>query len=233
MDLTTVYDCTGANLGKFPVPPGVLLAGYVTGSNGVPWTEAQFAAHPGAIRIDQSPVNTVADETADFIDVEPGAGTVQDVPGWVKSARINFNTAVRPGQRWPAVYVEESELTPVVNALAAAGLGGNVGLFLTKPMPQSVAIDTLNATGGPFPFIGIQYEFNGLYDVSVVSTAWLKNVSRKTPVLPLDTRYTVQVEHYQDGFGWVLDTHFMTPPASRYRARVSNGEWSPWQEFRP
>lgn len=233
MDLTTVYDCTGANLGKFPVPPGVLLALYLTGSDGVPASPAQRAAHPNAVLIDQSPVNTPASTLADLIDVEPRAGTVQDVPGWVKSARINFRDGIRPGQRWPAVYVEESELTPVANALVAAGITSGVNLFLTKPMPLTTATHLLNTTGGPFPFVGIQYEFHDLYDISVVSTAWLNDVSGKPPVTPPVTRYTVQVEHYQDGFGWVLDTHFMAPAASRYRVRVDSGQWSPWVEFRP
>ena len=233
MDLTTVYDCTGANLGKFNVPPGVLLAGYVTGTNGVPWSAEQFAAHPGAIRIDQSPVNTPADETADLLDVERGAATVADVPGWVKSAWLSVAAGTRPGQRMPTAYVEESELTPAANTLVAAGIKSGVNLFLTKPMPVTTATHLLNTTGGPFPFVGIQYEFHDLYDVSLVSTAWLNGVSRKPQVTPPDARYTVQVERYQDGFGWVLDTHFMTPPASLYRARVSNGEWSPWVEFRP
>ena len=233
VDLTTVYDCTGANLGKFGVPPGVLLAGYITGSGGVPWTEAQFTAHPGAIRIDQAPVNTVADETADLLDVEPGAGTVADVPVWVHNALNDFRDGRRPGQRWPTVYVEESELTPVANALVAAGIRSGVNLFLTKPMPLTTATHLLNTTGGPFPFVGIQYEFHELYDVSVVSTAWLNDVSGKPPATSPLTRYGMQVEHYQDGFGWVLDTHFMAPAARRYRVRVDSGQWSPWVEFRP
>ena len=233
MDLTTVYDCMGSDLGRFPVPPGVLLAGYVTGIGDVPWTAAQFTAHPNAIRIDQAPVNTPADTLADLLDVEAGAATIADIPSWVKSARINFNAGLRPGQRWPTVYVEHSELTPAANALVAAGLTSGVNLFLTEPMSRQAAVEMLNSTGGPFPFVGIQYEFHDLYDVSVVSTAWLNNVSGKAPTPAPDTRYTVQVEHYQDGFGWVLDGHLMTPPATRYRARVSNGEWSPWQEFRP
>lgn len=184
MDLTTVYDCTGDNLGKFPVPPGVLLAGYVTGSGGVPWTPAQYAAHPSALRIDQAPVNTPADETADLLDVEAGAATIADVPGWVTAARLSFAAGTRPGQRWPAVYVEESELTPAANALIAAGITGRVNLFLTKPMTRETATAMLNATGGPFPLVGIQYEFNGLYDVSLVSTAWLNNVSRDPRIAP-------------------------------------------------
>lgn len=233
MQITTVYDCTGANLGKFPVPPGVLLAGYVTGSGGVPWTPAQFAAHPGAIRIDQAPVNTPANETADMIDVEPYAGTIQDVPSWAAAATRNYQAGVRPGQRWPTAYVEQSEETPVVNALIAAGITSGVNLFLTKPMSRQTAVAMLEQAGGPFPHVGIQYEFGQLYDVSVVSTAWLNAVSRKPPVTPPSGTYRVQVERYQHGFGWVLETTISTPPTDRYRARVSTGEWSEWQEFRP
>ena len=184
MDLTVVYDCTGANLGRFDVPPGVLLAGYVTGTNGVPWTPAQYAAHPSALRIDQAPVNTAADETADLLDVEAGAATIADIPAWVKAARINYAAGARPGQRWPAVYLEESELTPAANALTAAGVPAPVNLFLTKPMTRQAATAMLDATGGPFPFIGIQYEFHDLYDVSLVSTAWLNAVSRKPQTAP-------------------------------------------------
>lgn len=181
MDLTTVYDCTGANLGKFDIPPGVLMAAYVTGSDGVPWTPAQLAAHPTAVRIDQSPVNTRADETADIIDVEPHAATVQNVPQWAIDAGYSFETGARPGQRWRTVYVEESEETPVCNALVAAGIKSGVNLFLTKPMPEHAAIQLLENTGGPFPYVGIQYEFGELHDTSLVSTAWLNKVSARPP----------------------------------------------------
>lgn len=181
MDLTTVYDCIGAKLGTFDVPPGVLMAGYVTGSGDVPWTPAQFAAHPGAIQIDQSPTDTPADETADMIDVEDQAATIADVPIWVHGAWTSYRAGRRPGQRTPTAYVEESELTPVANALNAAGITSGVNLFLSKPMPEHAARDMLASTGGPFPLVGIQYEFGQDYDVSLVSTGWLNNVSHTAP----------------------------------------------------
>jgi hypothetical protein len=183
VDLTTVYDCPGANLGKFPVPPGVLMAGYSTGSGDVPWSDAQFAQNPGALRIDQSPVDTPADETADMIDVELLAGTVADVPAWVHGAWVSYQTGRRPGQRKPTVYVEQSELTPVANTLSAAGITNGVNLFLTEPMGLQAAIELLTTAGGPFPIVGVQYEFGELFDISVVSAAWLNDVS-KTPVKP-------------------------------------------------
>lgn len=181
VDLTTVYDCMGSKLASLTIPPGVLMAGYITGSGEVPWTAAQFAQHPTAIRIDQSPIDTPFDETADMIDVEPQAGTIADVPGWVHGAWTSYRTARRPGQRTPTVYVEQSEETPVANTLNASGITSGVNLFLSEPMPEHAAIQILTNAGGPFPIVGVQYEFSTDYDVSLVSTGWLNNVSAAAP----------------------------------------------------
>lgn len=178
MELTTVIDCTGAKLGTFPVTAGELLAGYVTGTGDVPWTPGQFAAHPDAVRIDQWPTLTESGATADVIDVEPGAVTIEGIVPALNALRVSFTNGIRPGQRWPAVYVERSELTPAANALNAAGITENVPLWLTEPMPEHAAIDILNASGGPFPIIAVQYAFNSDYDISLVSTEWLNYVSK-------------------------------------------------------
>lgn len=178
MDFTTVYDCQGANLSKIDIPPGVLMAGYMTGSGSVPWTNAQFNQHPDAIRIDQSPVNTAADETADLLDVERGAATIEDIAPWSRAAWASYRQGRRPGQRTPTVYLERSELTPAADALNAAGIASGVNFYLTEPMPEQAAIEMLTTAGGPFPVVGVQYEFNQLFDVSVVSTGWLNNVSK-------------------------------------------------------
>ena len=181
MELVTVYDCISANLGHFQIPPGVFMMGYATGSGAVPWTGQQFTEHPGAIRVDQSPADTPQDETADVLDVEPLAATIADVPIWVHAAWTSYRAGRRPGQRTPTIYVEESELTPAANTLNAAGITNGVNLFLSKPMSATEAYALLNAAGGPFPIVGVQYEFNQLFDVSVVSKEWLDNVS-KLPV---------------------------------------------------
>lgn len=181
MQLTTVIDCTGANLALVNPPPGAFMAGYATGIDGVPWTAEQFARHPGALRFDQWPAPTDAGHTADAIDVEKDAVPIAQVPNRVKAAQMAYKGGARPGQRWPAVYVEQSELTPVANQLVAQGLKDNVPLFLTEPMPEHAAIDILNNSGGPFPIIGVQYQFQTLFNVSLISTAWLNDVSVKQP----------------------------------------------------
>ena len=233
MDLTTVIDCTGANLAAVNPPAGVLMAGYITGSGAVPWTGAQFTAHPGAIRIDQSPVNTALDETADLLDVENGAATLADLPQWVHDAWYSFNTRKRPGQREPAIYSFQSNLTPIANTLVTAGITSGVNLFLSKPMPRTEAEQLVTTASGPFPIVGVQYAFEPLLDVSLVSTAWLSNVSKKQlPPMPTGTR-EIQVEYYRNGFGWVLCNAVTVPAANRYRARIEYGPTAQWQEITP
>lgn len=183
MDLIAVYDCKGSNLSKFPTPRDALLAAYVTGAGDVPWNENQLAAHPDAARIDQSPVNTPADMLADVLDVERGAATLADIPGWVHGARTAYDLATRPGQRRPAIYCARSTVTPVANTLVAAGIPDNVRLWVAEQMSAAEATALLEKAGGPYPIIGIQYEFNELYDVSLVSAEWLntRSVKPRTP----------------------------------------------------
>jgi hypothetical protein len=182
--LTTVYDCMGSKLGNFNVPAGVLMAAYVTGEAGVPWSAAQLAAHPNAIRIDQSPIDTPADELADVIDMEARAATLGDLAEWVHAARLNYDTARRPGQRRPCIYMSRSNVTPVANTLVAAGITDGVYLWVAEGMTAKQATSELNTAGGPFPIVGVQYQFNDDYDVSLFSTQWLNDVSAKPPAAP-------------------------------------------------
>ena len=181
MQLTTVYDCMGSNLGKFLVPAGVQLAGYITGSGDVPWTRAQLAEHPGVIQIDQAPANTPANELADVIDMEQDAATLNDLIEWVHAAANAWTSTARAGQRRPTVYCSSSNLTPVANTLVAAGITEGVNLWVAEPMTVQQATAMLNSAGGPFPIVGVQYAFEGLYDISLFSTAWLDDVSGKPP----------------------------------------------------
>jgi len=179
MDLITVYDCTGSNLSKITIPAGVKMAGYITGSDGVPWTAEQLATHPDAIRIDQSPQNTPADETADVLDVEQRAATLADIPGWWHAASANYQRGVRPGQREPLIYCNQSMLTPVANALKQAGIMGGVGLWLAAEMSTADAAAKVLAGSGPWPVRGVQCAFLGDHDLSVFSATWFNTRSKK------------------------------------------------------
>ena len=78
-----VFDATHDNIGALPA--GAQVAGYTTGTGThIRWTAADFAAHPGAVRIDQDPA--ASDPTADVLDIEAGAATPASAPGWVRRA---------------------------------------------------------------------------------------------------------------------------------------------------
>lgn len=175
MATTSCCDAISVNVHTLP---GGQHAGYTTGSGGIGWTAAQFNNDPGAIRICQD--GGATDITADVLDVESGAATVQDTPGWVTRARAAYAAGTRPGQRYPMVYSAGGTLTPIANELAAAGIK-NVPIWLADPgIPAAEAVAKINSASGSYPLVGVQFAWpglglpgNGSYDVSEFNTAWL------------------------------------------------------------
>lgn len=208
---TLVFDATHDNIGHLPKG---LAAGYTTGAGThIRWTEQDWKAHPGAVRIDQD--HTASDPTADVLDVEQGAATIADIPGWVLRAAVDYNTSRRPGQRRPAIYCSRSSVTPVVNALTGCGIKHGVGLWVADwNNDQHAATTEVQAAAGPFPVIGRQFRNAGAFDVSVFSTAWLEEVSAvtapaKPPVPPgqwSNPDFWTWKDAYQVGIG--LDGEF-------------------------
>jgi hypothetical protein len=182
----TVIVCYDATRGNISHLPKGQAAGYATGSGTVPWTAADWAQHPGAVRIDQDPA--ASDPTADVLDVEAGAAGPPVAAGWAKRALVDYLTAKRPGQRRPAIYMSRSQVTAVCNALTAGGVKSGVGLWIADwSRTQAQAAAEVSAASGPYPVIGVQYSNAGLYDISVFSAAWLKEVSvaqQPEPVKP-------------------------------------------------
>lgn len=184
MAIATVvgYDCTGSNITHLPQGQA---AGYVTGSAGVPWTAADWEAHPGAVRIDQSPASTVWDATCDVQDYESGAVTLAELAPRAKVMLAAYQAGVRPGQRSPAIYASESNITSVVNALKAGGITSGIGLAVadysvTKDQAEAAVADA----SGPFPVIWYQYADQGAYDEGIFSVPWLNTVSAAKPPAP-------------------------------------------------
>lgn len=180
MGFVVVADATGAN--ETSIPAGMTAAGYVTGSDGVPWTSEQFAKHPGAIRIDQTPAAGIWDATADVDDFENGAVLSSELAPRAKLRLASFANATRPGQREPMVYMSASKVTEAVNALISGGVTSGVHLWVADwDLTQPEAIAEVMAASGPFPIAGAQYH-NGTFDLSIFDTGWLANVSGKTPM---------------------------------------------------
>jgi hypothetical protein len=190
VSFTFAYDVPGFNYAQ--APQGFQLCGYDTGSGGVAWTPAMWAAHPGAVHIDQAPDTAVLEAleapdwrdgvhaTSDVLDVESGAVPVGSplVAAWAKSALAAYAAGTRPGQRVPALYQSASNVTANVNALVAGGVTSGVGLWIAKWDGNKAAdIAALAVASGPFPVIGFQYADLGNYDADVFSTSWLDTVS--------------------------------------------------------
>ena len=173
------YDAIRVNASSMPRGARV-YAGYSTGSGDVPWTEALFAEYATALgpclRICQDVGAT--DATADYLDVEGGAATFADCPGWAKRALEAHAAASRPGQRSPAVYCSASNVTPVVNSLTAGGVTSGVGLIIANwSVTEAQAVRDVLGAAGPFPVAGYQIADPGAYDVNVYSAAWLASMA--------------------------------------------------------
>jgi len=180
-----VFDATHDNIGVLPA--GAQVAGYTTGSGGVQWTAADFAAHPGAVRIDQDPA--ASDATADVLDIESRAATPAGAPGWVTRAQAALASQARPGQRSPVVYMSQSNVTTVVNALVAGGVSSGVGLWIAHfGLTQDQATEMVTTASGPFPVIGVQFHNTRTFDVSVFSSDWLasggEQLQQQSPTVP-------------------------------------------------
>ena len=190
MTTVQVFDAIHDNVSHLPHG---MAAGYTTGTGPhIQWTPADWAAHPGAVRIDQDP--EASDPTADVLDVEAGAATPAAAAGWVRRALADYRSAARPGQRSPAIYVSRFQVTAVVNALVAGGIPSGVGLWVADwSGTQAEARAEVENASGPFPVIARQYANAGLYDISVFSQAWLQEVSVADPKPPSDSGMKVTV----------------------------------------
>lgn len=167
------------------VPTGYKqLAGYSTevGGGGIKWTPEDWAAHPGAIRICQDPGLT--DDTACVADLERGAGTIADAPGWYRRAVASYHAGKRPGQHWPCFYASQDNITPLVNHLISSGIPSGPGLIIANwSISEGQAAHEVLDAGGPFPVKGMQIQSFQFYDVDVWSESWLAVVSKVPPHL--------------------------------------------------
>lgn len=196
------YDCMGCKVGALPAGQA---AGYSTGSDGVPWTQEQANTRDKPfplIWIDQSPTVEAIELTADVYDVENGAVTVAQLPEIIKQARQNYADVKRPGQRWPAVYSNQSTLTSIANELTSAGLT-DVPIWLAVPgRSYADALSQIVHASGPFPIIGQQYAWAENYDYDLWSMEWLTSVSHHAAPAPTPVPVSSQVITKLPGGYW-------------------------------
>ena len=168
------WDTTGGNLDAAPAGQG---ATYTTGSDGIAATAEQLAARPGIVRICQDAGAT--DDTADVLDIETGAATIEDAPGWIRRASESFRTGKRPGQREPALYMSAANVAKNLAALKAAKVAFPVWLWVARwGVTRAFAANEVEHTSGPLPECGFQYHSHPDFDEDVWAPGWLANVSK-------------------------------------------------------
>jgi hypothetical protein len=181
MSVTVGYDCIAVNISK--CPSGAQLAGYTTGGGDIEWTQSDWNAHPGALRICQDA--GASDHSADYLDVERYAATNAVAAEWYKAAYANYKAAARPGQRCPGFYTSMDNVTPLVNALIAGGVTSGPKLIVADwNDTQAQALLAVANASGPFPIVGVQWASEASYDIDTWSTAWLTDVSKVAPKPP-------------------------------------------------
>ena len=177
MTIVLGRDVIGANIGH---AGSGQLAGYTTGTGGIAWTAADWHAHPSAVRICQDA--GASDATADVLDVESGAATFADCPGWYRRAHHEYQAAARPGQRLPAFYASMSSITAIVNALRAGGVTSGPRLWIAAwNNAEPADAQAVENASGPFPICGWQYASGPFFDYDVFSREWLDAVSGLQP----------------------------------------------------
>jgi hypothetical protein len=134
-----MLDCIGGDLHRILATPRLAVhhfAGYVTGSDGIAWTSADFTAARGdggtVLAIDQSNLDLPLDADVKVAkDVESGASQVNTA---VKVA----GERLRSGRDY-TIYCERSMLGEVEAAVASAGLahGEIVGYQYASPLSQT------------------------------------------------------------------------------------------------
>jgi hypothetical protein len=120
IELVDMIDATAANARHIPLTTAK-VAGYVTGSGGVPWDASLWSLfpHAGLVRIEQDPPAAYPLHS-DVLDVESGAATPDHLPGWV-------DHRLSAGIKWSTVYGSADHLDACYAALVKQGFSHYIG----------------------------------------------------------------------------------------------------------
>jgi hypothetical protein len=211
-------DATHENIAH--LPPGQSL-GYSTGTETVKWTQADWAAHPGAVRLDQSPtVEPEIDAASDGDDYENSAVTLGELAPRAHQRIAAFKAGTRPGQRRPIVYCSRVNVHDVADALIAGGIKGTVTGFGGLGVADwnndlTAARDEVANASGPFPIVWRQYANMGTFDAGVASVPWLTTTSAAPPPPP---------QHIiQSGWRWCHKCQSLFYGPNQARSRCAAG----------
>lgn len=183
-----------------------LVAGYDTGTADIKWTAADWARYPGLphVHIDQAFGGPVYSATVQ--DVETGAWSPADVPGWQAKC-----TAPRP-----TVYCNQSTLPAVL----ATGWRGNLWLAI----PGWLSGDPLPPAPG-CTVVAVQSVFAATYDLSyVLDPSWpLETTEMQFPGIP---GIWLKADFYIDKAGTEHLVGLGTDYTFWHTSRPSGGTWA-------
>lgn len=187
---TVMLDTVGANVGAIPASTRK-VAGYVTGTGVVPWSQSAWNRFPHAVkvRIDQSPGGRAA-LSSDVIDVEWGAATPVSATSWIKTRRDH-------GVRTHTIYGTRSTLA------ACAGLiRDKTGISCWVAdwnQNESSATALLGTTISGFPVVAVQW-------ASPSSNPRTQTPGGNTPLSVSNCDISITVD------GWPSASPAVTPP---------------------
>ncbi len=196
LDMPDAIRVNASNLRGWTGP----VAGYGTGTGPVPWDQATWDLFPGPhCIIDQSPSGALfAAGHAHLYDVEPLAGTPQQVPAVVRQ-RVN------EGIQWSPIYGTDSTLAQVYAALAASGTWfyGHVSCFLAD---WNLSRDQAAA------LIGTQ-----IHGMTCTGVQWASPTSNPSTPVPGFGKTLAEVQCDLS----VIDAHWLTPAAAPHLVKVT------------
>jgi hypothetical protein len=165
MQGTLMIDATHDNIGNIPVSTPK-VAGYITGTPSVKWTEQDWDCFPaaGKLRIDQSPsLASYAGNAASVADIEPGAGTIS---AYVEACHYRLRIG-----RLLWFYCDQATVGQVSAALQQASLPlGKCGVWLANWNLSQAEADAVLGTA--------------IAGVRVVGVQWASPTSNPTTLVP-------------------------------------------------
>jgi hypothetical protein len=143
-----------------------IVGGYVAPSS-YAWPPQAWARFPNSVQVKITPSASTSGLGIHVLDVENGAATTGQVPGWV--------TASRSAGQEPTVYLSTSIWADAINACLSANVAVPqfwIAHYNNVQDLPSITVDGVGYTAIAHQYADPQYGSGGNYDLSVVAPYW-------------------------------------------------------------
>jgi len=132
------------------IPAGFqAVAGYVTGTPDIRWTATDWSRFSTRFKVRINQENRSDPMLGSVFDIQPDAWTNEDAA----AACLARQDAGRPS----ACYTMQGNVTPLVNALVAAGVAQADLWVANWNLSQTQAANIVANRSGPYPIVCVQY----------------------------------------------------------------------------